>query len=49
MYIKILVEIPVGRSLVKPRRRWKVKLYIDLKEIRWKSVEWFHLAQDRDL
>jgi hypothetical protein len=30
------------------RRRWEDSIRIDLKEIRWKSVDWIRLAQDRD-
>jgi hypothetical protein len=46
---KVLVGKPEGkRPLGKPRRRWENGIRMDLKEIGWGSVEWIHLAQDRD-
>jgi hypothetical protein len=35
------------KSLGRPRRRWKV-IRMDLGEIRWKGVDWMHLADDTD-
>jgi hypothetical protein len=35
------------RSLIRPRRRWKNNIGMDLREIRW-EVDWIRLAQDRD-
>jgi hypothetical protein len=36
------------RSLGRPRRRWEGGIRMDRREIGWGSVEWIHLAQDRD-
>jgi hypothetical protein len=45
---KILDGKPEGRRQVgRPRRGWK-DIRLDLREIGWKSVEWMHLAEDRD-
>jgi hypothetical protein len=45
---RILVGKPEGRrSLGRPRRRWVDNIKIDLREIRWNSVDWVDLAQDR--
>jgi hypothetical protein len=41
---KILVGKPEGK---RPIRRGN-KIRIDLREIRWKVVDWMHLVQDRD-
>jgi hypothetical protein len=30
------------------RRRWVDNIKMDLREIRWLSVDWIDLAQDRD-
>jgi hypothetical protein len=44
-----LVGKPEGkRPLERPRRRWEEGIKMDLREIGWGSVEWIHLAQDRD-
>jgi hypothetical protein len=46
---KVLVGKPEGeRPLVRPRRRWGDGIRMDLREIGWGSLEWIHLAQDRD-
>jgi hypothetical protein len=46
---RVLVGKPEGeRPLERPRRRWEDGLKMDLREIGWGSVEWIHLAQDRD-
>jgi hypothetical protein len=46
---RILVGKPEGRrSLGRPRRRWVDNIKMDLREIGWGGVDWFHLAQDRD-
>jgi hypothetical protein len=36
------------RSLGRPRRRWKDNVRIDHREIGWRSMDWMHVAQDRD-
>jgi hypothetical protein len=38
------VERPLGRH----RRRWKNNTKLDLREIRWGSMDWTTLAQDKD-
>jgi hypothetical protein len=46
---KVLVENSEGkRSLERPRRRWENGIRVDLREIGWGSIQWIHLAQDRD-
>jgi hypothetical protein len=32
----------------RPRHRWEDGIRMDLREIGWGSVEWIHLAHDRD-
>jgi hypothetical protein len=45
---KILVGRPERKRLLgRPRRRWENDIRMDLREIRWKVVDWVHLAQDR--
>jgi ribosome biogenesis protein Nip4 len=36
------------RPLRKPRNRWEDNIRMDLREIGWGSVDWMHLAQDKD-
>jgi hypothetical protein len=36
------------RPLVRPRRRWKGNIKMDLTEIGWESMDWIHLYQNRD-
>jgi hypothetical protein len=36
------------RQLGRHRRRWEDNIKIDLREIGWGRMDWFHLAQDRD-
>jgi hypothetical protein len=36
------------RPLERPRHRWEDGIRMDLREICWRGVEWFYLAQDRD-
>jgi hypothetical protein len=31
----------------RPRRRWQDWIKMDLREIGWRDVKWFHLAQER--
>jgi hypothetical protein len=43
------VEKPEGkRPLRRPGRRWVDNIKIDLREIRWDSMDWIDLAQDKD-
>jgi hypothetical protein len=45
----VLVGKPEGnRPLERPRREWEDGIRMDIMEIGWGSVEWIHLAQDRD-
>jgi len=37
-------KIPLGR----PRRRWVDNIMMNLQEVRYGSVDWIGLAQDRD-
>jgi hypothetical protein len=46
---KILVGNPPGKSPPgRPRRCWENNIRIDIREMEWESVDWTHLAQDRD-
>jgi hypothetical protein len=36
------------RSLGRPRRRWVDNIKMDVREIRWGSMDWICLAQDRN-
>jgi len=45
----IFVEKPeCKRPVARPRRRREDNIRMDLKEIMWEDVNWFHLAEDRD-
>jgi hypothetical protein len=45
----ILVAKPEGKSpLRRPVRRWEDNIRMELREREWESVDWIHLAQDRD-
>jgi hypothetical protein len=37
-------KAPHGR----PRRRWEDSIRMDLKKLGWESVDWIHLAHDRE-
>jgi hypothetical protein len=40
---------PEGKSpLGRPRRKWVENIKVDLREIRWSSMNWINLAEDRD-
>jgi len=46
---KVLVGKPeVKRPLGRPRCRWNVNIKMDLKEVRWRGMNWFDVAQDRN-
>jgi len=36
------------RPLGTPKHKWKDNIRMNLREIRWKGVEWSHVAQDMD-
>jgi hypothetical protein len=38
-----------NRQLGRPRRRWEDDIIMDLMEIRWRVVDWIHIAQVNDL
>jgi hypothetical protein len=42
---KILARKSEGkRPYVRPKCRWEYNSRMDLREVGWKGVEWFHLA-----
>jgi hypothetical protein len=46
---KILVGKPEEkRQFRTPKGKWEDNIKMDLKEKRWKVVDWIHPAQDRD-
>jgi hypothetical protein len=46
---KVLVgELEGKRPLGRPRRRWEDNIKMDFREIGLWSVDWIHLAEDRD-
>ena len=46
---RVLVGKPEGkRPLGRPRRRWVDTIRMELQEVRYGSVNWIGLAQDRD-
>jgi hypothetical protein len=34
--------------LGRPGHRWRNNIKMNIKEIGWESMDWIHLAQDRD-
>jgi hypothetical protein len=45
----VLVGKPEGkRPLGRPKREWEDNMGMDLTEIGYESVDWIHLAQERD-
>ena len=36
------------RPLERPRRRWNDNIKMDLQEVRWRSMDWIDLTQNRD-
>jgi hypothetical protein len=46
---KVLVGKPEGkRPPERPRSRWKSGIKLDCRKIAWDSVDWIHVAQERD-
>jgi hypothetical protein len=46
---KILFRKPEGkRPLRRSKDRWEDNIRMDCREIRWESMAWMNLAQDRD-
>jgi hypothetical protein len=48
MYTNFWLENLKGRDHVRAGRRWSDDIRIDLRELWWEGVEWFHLALDSD-
>ena len=47
---RVLVGNPEGkRPLGRPRRRWEDNIKMDLQEVGCGGLDWFELAQDRDM
>jgi hypothetical protein len=45
----ILVGMPEGKRQLRRRsQRDEVNIRLDLREVVWEDVNWFHVAQDRD-
>jgi hypothetical protein len=44
----LMVKPEGRRPLGRPRRTWEDGIGMNLREISWGSVEWIHLAEDRD-
>jgi hypothetical protein len=49
VYKVLLGKLEGNRPLERPRRRWEMRIKMDLREIGWEGVECVHLAQDRNL
>jgi hypothetical protein len=47
-YRILVVKLEQNRPLGRPTRGWEDNTGIDLREIGWDSVDWSHLAQNRD-
>jgi hypothetical protein len=47
-YNVLVGKLEGKRPLGRPRRRGEDNIRMDLREIWWRSVDWIHLAQDRD-
>jgi hypothetical protein len=46
---RFLVGKPEGkRQIERPGRRWEDNSTMAFNKIAWESVDWIHLAQDRD-
>jgi hypothetical protein len=46
---RVLMGKPEGKKPLGRRKyRWEDGIRMDLREIGWGSVDWIHLAQDRD-
>jgi hypothetical protein len=46
---KIFSGKPESKRPLERRRRWEESIRMDATDIGWEGVDWFHLAQDRDL
>jgi hypothetical protein len=42
------VGLQPQRPILRRRRRWENNIRLDIREIVWVSVDWIHLARDRD-
>jgi hypothetical protein len=46
---RMLVGKPeIKRLLRRPRRKWKNKIKMDFRGIRWGAMDWIYLAQDKN-
>jgi hypothetical protein len=48
MYTVLVKKLDRQRIVGRPRQRWKDNIKTDLKEIKFSSVGWINLAQDRN-
>jgi hypothetical protein len=47
-YTILIVKHEGKRPLGRARHSWEDNIKIDLKEVWYEGVDWFHIAQDRD-
>jgi hypothetical protein len=46
---KSVVGVPERKRLLgRPRHRWEDNIRMNLREVRWKGMDWVCMAQDRD-
>jgi hypothetical protein len=45
---KILVGMPEGKRPVRTMCKWEDNIKMDIREIRFKGVDWIHIAEDKD-
>jgi hypothetical protein len=46
--IPLVIKLEGKRPLRRPRCRWEENIRMDIMETEWESVDWIHLAQDRN-
>jgi hypothetical protein len=44
----VVLKLERKRPLGRYTRRWEDNIKMDLKEIVWASMDWIHVAKDRD-
>jgi hypothetical protein len=48
--VTVSVRKSEGRRLLgRPRHKWEVNIRVDIRNIVYEGVDWFHLAQDEGL
>ena len=47
-YTVLAVKPKQKRAVLKPRRRWKDNVKIEITEIRWEVINWIDVAEDWD-